>query len=387
MTQDEIAPIRPDEGADDIAQRQMRGPALSRSADEAQLAARWRGQARALIFTFCGLLAALVAFVAIFNPFGNLPLRVLGPHVVMDINQRYQYPALIREGNFDSFVLGTSTSRLLEPDRLNEALDGRFINLALNSGRAWEQYRLGKLALRNVPSPRNVLIGLDVVWCYSDADQVRTTKRGFPEWMFDEDPWNDLPYMLNMRTVEISARRLAYHLGLIGSRVPSDGYEVFVPPESEYDAKKAARKIWKNKKKARLGQVGTYQVSEVERKSWRYPALDWLDRLLGLVPHSSNVMLTWMPVHIAAQPAPFSHKAAHEAECKARVAEIAARHGAHDVDFRILSDVTRRDENYWDRLHYRVPVATKIVEGLAEAVRTQQDSATGFWVYSAGPAR
>ena len=59
MTQDEIAPIHPDEGADDIAQRQMRGPALSQSADEAQLAARWRGQARALIFTFCGLLAAL----------------------------------------------------------------------------------------------------------------------------------------------------------------------------------------------------------------------------------------------------------------------------------------------------------------------------------------
>lgn len=387
MTQDEVTPIRPDEEADDIAQRQMRRPALSQSADEAQLAACWRGQARALIFTFCGLLAALVTFVAIFDPFGNLPFRVLGPHVVMDINQRYQYPALIREANFDSFVLGTSTSRLLEPDRLSEAFDGRFINLSINSGRAWEQYRLGKLALRHVPSPRNVLVGLDVVWCYSDADQVRTTKRGFPEWMFDEDPWNDMPYMLNMRTVEISARRLAYHLGLIGPRVPSDGYEVFVPPESAYDAKKAEQKIWKHKRKSRKGRAEPYEASEAERQSWRYPALDWLDRLLGMVPQSSNVMLAWMPVHIAGQPTPFSRKAAREAECKARVSEIAARHGAHNVDFRILSDVTRRDENYWDGLHYRVPVAAMIVDSLAEAVRTQQDSVTGFWVYSAGPVR
>ncbi len=387
MTQDDLTPICQDDGGSDRAHFQMRGPVETQGASEAQLAALWSGHARALIFNFCGLLATLIVFVAVFDPFGNLPVRLLGPHVVMDINQRYQYPALIREANFDSFVLGTSTSRLLEPDRLREYFGGRFINLALNSGRAWEQYRFGKLALRHVPSPRNVLIGLDIVWCDGNADQERTTKRGFPEWMFDENPWNDLPYMLNMRTVEIAARRFAYHLGLIGPRIPSNGYEVFVPPESAYDAKKAERKIWQNKRRTLKQKVAAYRASDADRALWRFPALDWLDHLLGMIPRSTNVVLAWMPVHIAGQPLPNSRRAAVEAECKARVAEIAARYGAHNVDFRISSDITRRDENYWDRLHYRVPIAAMIVESLGEAMRIQQDSADGLWGYSAGPAR
>lgn len=344
----------------------------------------WRAHARAVIATFCVGALLLALFVALLNPFGNLPTGVFGRHVVMDINQRFQYPALIREKQFDSFVLGTSTSRLLNPDRLAAKFGGRFINLAINSGRAWEQVELGKLALRNVPKPRNVLIGLDYVWCVMDADENRVTKRGFPDWMFDDDPYNDLPFMLNFRTVEIAGRKLAYHLGLIGPRIPSNGYEVFVPPEDQYDAKKAARKIWKGRR--RNSRRPPYIASEAERKAWRFPALSWLDTYLGALPAETNVMLMWMPVHIAGRPPVGTVRRAREEECKLRVAEIAARHKAHDVDFRISSDITRNDLNYWDRLHYRVGIAAQIVGELALAVKTGADSPKKLWVYSAGPA-
>ncbi len=344
----------------------------------------WRGHARAVIATFCGGVVLLVLFVALLNPFGNLPTGLFGRHVVMDINQRFQYPALIREKNFDSFVLGTSTSRLLDPDQLAAKFGGRFINLAINSGRAWEQAELGKLAVRNVPHPRNVLIGLDYVWCAMDADVDRITERGFPEWMFDDDPYNDVPFMLNFRTVEIAARKLFYHLGFIGPRVPSNGYEVFVPPEADYDAKKAARKIWRGRR--RNAKRAPYLANEAERKAWRFPALSWLDTFLGSLPPETNKMLMWMPVHIAGRPPVGTVQLAREEECKLRVAAMAARHKAHDVDFRITSAITKNDKNYWDRLHYRVPIATQIVDELAQAVKTGVDSPKKLWVYSAGPA-
>lgn len=345
----------------------------------------WSAHARAIIVTFVALVIGLIAFVGILNPYGNLPVSLFGSHTVMDINQRFQYPALIREARFDSFVLGTSTSRLLEPRRLDERFGGTFINLGINSGRAWEQVQLGQLALKHVPQPKTIIIGLDTVWCEDDADQNRITKRGFPEWMFDEDPWNDIPDMLNTRTVEIAGRKLFYHLGLIPARIPSDGYEEFLPPDEDYKPKKARAKIWGNRDRSSLAPREPYSPLEAELKQWRYPALIWLDKFLAAVPDQSNVILAWMPVHRAAQPPPGSVQEARERECKARTAAISVQHGAHDVDFRIDSDITRRDENYWDRLHYRLPIAAVITDGLLEAVTTQRDSPKGLWVYSAGP--
>src|SRR5690606_28684760 len=129
----------------------------------------------------------------------------------------------------------TSTARLLAPKALEAKFGGRFANLALNSGTAWEQYRIARLFLRDAPAHATLVVGLDQVWCREDADTNRVTVRGFPEWMFDADPWNDLPYMLNVRALEISGRRLAHALGLARARWPEDGYEVFTPPETAYD--------------------------------------------------------------------------------------------------------------------------------------------------------
>jgi hypothetical protein len=81
-------------------------------------------------------------------------------------------------------------------------------------------------------------VALDHVWC--DGKARLTTFRGFPDWMYDDDPWNDLAYMLNGKSVEISFRRLATGLGLKPARFRA-GYEVFTPPEEKYDRAKVAR--------------------------------------------------------------------------------------------------------------------------------------------------
>ena len=64
----------------------------------------------------------------------------------------------------------------------------------------------------------------------------------------------------------------------------------------------------------------------------------------------------------------------------------AARHGVPVVDFRIRSPVTTRDENYWDRLHYRVPIATRIIDGLARALAAGKDDPGGDWRMLNAPA-
>src|SRR4051794_9692754 len=78
---------------------------------------------RALLARFAAVLAAaglgLAAFVCVFDPYGAGPLAGLAPPALMDINQRFMYPQVIRSHAYDSAVIGTSTVRLLNPARLD----------------------------------------------------------------------------------------------------------------------------------------------------------------------------------------------------------------------------------------------------------------------------
>ncbi len=339
----------------------------------------WPAFLKSILIGFAAVLAVLFVFVAAMNPYGNLSLRVTGPHAMLDINQRFQFPSVVRSGRYDSAVIGTSTARLLDPLALEAAFGGRFANLSLNAGRAWEQYKLAKLFLATTKHPRMLLIGLDRVWCWQNAETQRTTRRGFPDWMYDGNPANDWLYLLNGKAVEISARLVAYRLGFEQVRYPANGYQVFTPPEAEYDAAKARLGIWGDGAPGVTRQNPSYTPTDADRAAWNFPAVKWLDELLTLAMGRTSMLLVFMPVHVAMQPHPGSRAAAEEALCKARIADVARRHGAYLVDFRIPSPITTADANYWDGLHYRLPIVDRIVAGLEKAMAEGGDDPGGDW--------
>ncbi|MFH6784508.1 MULTISPECIES: hypothetical protein [Methylobacterium] len=338
-------------------------------------AAPWRRFAGLLVGA-AGLLGFLVlAFVTILDPYGLRagPGRAPGP--IMDLNQRFMYPQVVRGGAFDAAVFGTSTARLLDPRALDRAFGGPFANLAMNAATPWEQTQLARLFLARSPA-RAVLFGLDAPWCEADADRKRLTFRAFPPWLYREPlAWTAPFHQWNQQSAEIAGRALLHRLGRMPARIRGDGYEVFTPPESHYDAARAAAHIH-----------GDAPVPEgVPEADPATPALAWLDDLLGLVPADGLKLVAFMPVNVAAQPRPGSAGAAREAACKARVAEIARRRGAVLVDFRIPSAVTRDDTAYWDALHYRLPIAARIVAALRRAVDERRDDPDGFYRVLAAP--
>lgn len=343
----------------------------------------WRRFVWIAVSGFAGVIVLLVAFILLMNPYGNLPSVLFSEHVISDINQRFQYPALIRSKRYDSIVIGASDSRLLHPKALERVFGGRFANLAMNAGLAYEQYRIADLFIREVEHRRTLLVGVDHVWCDADADKERVTFRGFPEWMYDADWRNDLPYMLNAKALEISGRRFAQSLGLKEARF-IDGYEVFTPPESAYDPIKVRLKLWgANGPAPQQSQASPFTASAAERAGWDYPALVWLDEIAKRF--GGSIVFVYVPAHIAAQPKPGSVKAARREECKARIAAIARRHEAPFIDFDLNSEITALDANWWDRLHYRVPIADRIVKDIEQALITGKDDPNGHWRYREGP--
>ena len=338
-----------------------------------------------LSFAMTGVLVAMTfaGFVFWLDPYGTRAGPRHGPTPIIDLNQRFMYPQIVRSRRYDGALFGTSTIRLIDPAALGPLFNARFANLGLNAGTPWEQMRLADLFLRHVPNPKAMIFGLDRTWCASDADRELLTFRTFPRWLYDESRLGDAIELLNMKSLEIAARVALNRLGLMPERIRPDGYEVFVPPDASYDLARARTHIRAIPEPAPPAPGDA--ISAAERAALAMPALPWLDDLLGHVPAATTKILVFPPVHVSVQPAPGSPEEAAEAECKARVARIARRRGATVVDFRRRSPVTAEDSNYWDPLHYRVGIAARVAAALREAQATGREPPDGFYRVLARP--
>ncbi|MCJ2083202.1 hypothetical protein [Methylobacterium sp. J-090] len=341
----------------------------------------WRGFARRFGLSVAGFGLAAAGFIAALDPYGLRvgPGRVPGP--LMDGNQRFMYPQVARSGLYDAAVFGSSTARLLDPDQLGPVLGGRFANLAMNAATPFEQAAIARLFLR-YGTPKSVVFGLDANWCAAEADTKRLTFRPFPAWLYAEGtPWGFLR-QVNGQSLATAVRVVLHAWTGLSARLRADGYAVFTPPEATYDAARAAAHIHGGGAAMPEAAPADPPVDPVDAPM---PALAWLDDLLARMPPETRRIVAFMPVHVAAQGAPGTPKGAREAACKARVAEIGARRGARVVDFRLPSPVTTQDTNYWDALHYRLPIAARIVTALGTAAATGADDPDGFYRVLARP--
>ncbi len=111
----------------------------------------------------------------------------------------------------------------------------------------------------------------------------------------------------------------------------------------------------------------------------RFEALPWLDESLARLPAGVKKYLLLPPVHIHTLPEPGSLREAWEAECKRKIAAIARRRGALLVDWRIASPIAREDTLFWDPIHYRAPIADRLIDDLGHIVNEGRESPDGSY--------
>jgi len=353
--------------------------ASSKAAD----AAGWKCWSLAFLSAALALVLLVFGFIAVMDPFGSRLATGQAARPLMDLNQRYMYPQLVRSGAFDSAIFGTSTMRLLDPAVLSQGLDVRMANLAMNAATPWEQVQMAELFARKTATPKAVIWGIDTTWCDPDATEPgkRLTPRPFPPWLYDDARWNDWPKLINLTTLEIAGRLLAHRLGYLPERIRRDGYEVFTPPEQTYDLARARSHLFHD-----FGGVApdlapivpATKVDATERESWRFPALGWLDTALAALPGQTKKLIVLPPAHLTALPREGSAGWQRYAACKEALRTLAARRGAVIADFAHRSMVTQQDSNYWDPLHFRLPIARRVEADLTAIARDAQVSSDGF---------
>ncbi len=175
-------------------------------------------------------------------------------------------------------------------------------------------------------------------WCEADANAKRLTFRAFPPWLYREPPASTaFLRQWNQQSAEIAGRVLLHRLGRMPARIAATATRSFTPPESRYDAARAAAHIH-----------GDAPVPEgTQEADPATPALPWLTSSSASCRRGALKLVAFMPVNVAAQPRPGSGAAAREGRLQGARRRDRPPRGAVLVDFRIPSAVTREDTNYW----------------------------------------
>lgn len=324
-----------------------------------------------------GLLASAAA-VALIDPLAISPLRILSDEVLPQTNRRYLVPAIVRSHRYDSYVVGTSTIHSLDPKRLEAVLAGRFANLSLFASTPYEQTRVVQLITREGPPAHTIVWGLDLTWCNASPPSHTSGLSEFPDWLYDEDGWNDFANALNWGTLDLARRKLEQLLRPKGERLRADGYANMLPPDDTYDLGKAQGKLYGAAPRRKLVAIAAPRQGASSQAGAQLPGVLILQGALAQIAHSVQLIFVLMPVHAILLPAPGSHEVKLKDDCKAAIAALAERHGAWLLDAMWHSTWTVDDRNFWDSWHFREHLAQALVAGIDAAVnrdRSEPESA------------
>ena len=306
----------------------------------------------------------LYLFIVTVDPWNILPFSPPLARIPVTSNARYTMPALAHAPQFDSVIIGTSTSRLMQPAVLGPALGGHFLNMAMNSASPWEQSRELDAFLRAHPAPRIVLIGIDAAWCHPRPGSLSGPNRPWPEWMYGHPAWTGYLHMASLYALQEAANEFLWLAGRKAQRFGADGYTSFVPPDSQYDPARVqaifSRWAPADNTPAPPGMAMTPPAG-----------MDLLADMLARMPATTRRVVWFPPASSFLHGTPGSVADARLEACRLGVRQVTApRHDTLVLDFNHDTALTADRDNFWDPLHYRQPVARRIMADITAAITT-----------------
>ena len=331
--------------------------------------------------------ALLYLYIVVIDPYDNLPLSPNITRFQVSGTNRSFKPSVARRPQYDSIVVGSSSSMLLHPARLSDAFNAHFANLAMPAASPYEQLRLLKLFHDKHPAPRNILIGLDDFWC-----ETRTLPKqlganvGQPtyDWLYDDDRWNDWPG-LNSQVLKYTQRQLKAMLDPDQEPAARDGYYNFTAANyGSYDLNRARTKIYGQPQPVpRPQSFNTEATQSAGGQERLFPEVERLGESLAALPPETVKLVLLPPYHWYRQFQWGMESRQRLAACKHRIASLGECLDNYQVlDFMRLSPITVEDSHYWDGEHYNNEIAKSLEMMITDAVlrgRTRGDYYSYLW--------
>jgi hypothetical protein len=170
-------------------------------------------RATIFIISTLALTLALLGAVALLNyrvdPFQHFRLAPATEARFPRALQRYINPGLARNAQYDYVITGSSLMENYDLAEVAQLCDAKPVNLATSAMSAFEQRKVIEVALRH-RAPRRVVMTLDFNSFAPPIDaSLPEISEPLPLYLYDDNPWNDFPYLLGgtvaMRSLSILA--------------------------------------------------------------------------------------------------------------------------------------------------------------------------------------
>lgn len=152
------------------------------------------------IITF--ILLAIGIFTFIIDPYFHYhqPLDAL-EYPLSSERQRYINDGILRNFEYDAMIIGSSMTENFKSSQLDELFHTRSIKVP-NSGTTYRETKDNiETAIRNQKNLRMVVMSADLLRLYDDKDLLRTDLGEYPTYLYDDNYFNDVNYLLNKDTV------------------------------------------------------------------------------------------------------------------------------------------------------------------------------------------
>lgn len=173
------------------------------------------------------LLAAIAALVVVVDPFEIYHRAWFYNPPYESSMQMYSQAGVAKSYTYDSIIIGSSVTENCTPSVYDKALGGRFVKLSMNAGTARDHAKIMEIAFRT-HDVRQVAYGLDL-FAYSvyHTNQKAVT----PDYLYDDNPLNDIRYILNKNVVFEQIPKAFAHTGKPDEDASRDSMYYWSPPQ------------------------------------------------------------------------------------------------------------------------------------------------------------
>lgn len=145
-----------------------------------------------------GILLALAVVTVVIDPFLHYhePLSFL-EYPLKD--ERYQNDGITRHFEYDALITGTSMTQNFKPSEFEALWHAKTVKASYSGATYHELNQHIRRAMEYRPEIAYVLCSLDGTRLIAPSDEYGY--EGNPEYLYDDNPWNDVKYLLNKDVV------------------------------------------------------------------------------------------------------------------------------------------------------------------------------------------
>ena len=159
-------------------------------------------------------------------------------HYLPEPYARFINDGMARNYDYDSIITGTSMTQNFLPSQMDELFGVKTVKLTASGGNWKEINEIVKQAFLYNSNIKYVVRGLDLSAAIENKDD--THYDGLPEYLTDDNSFNDVNYLLDKRAMYICAMDIAYTIkGIPGTSMDEYCYWAntadWVPVEYEFD--------------------------------------------------------------------------------------------------------------------------------------------------------